>query len=205
MGIDLLRLAILFVVLLIGSLSVLARPISYSGGSTVMVRSDEQRDNIYFHYSPTFKYSLGIEGGKHKYLNDDYVNLRFTYLLNRRNTVGSQRNVYFTSGVSLESEADFYYGIQGDWETRRWFSGIGFQQTTSDTQDYSSQYLQFGIAPYLGNYGDLHTWLMLKSTRNSIDDEWNTTPIIKIFQGSALLELGYSKSSQWDVHFIYRF
>ena len=29
-----------------------------------------------------------------------------------------------------------------------------------------SQKAQIGIAPYIGNYGDLHTWLMFKTDHN---------------------------------------
>ena len=34
--------------------SIEARPISYSGGSTLMSMSDNMKDSIYYHYSPTF-------------------------------------------------------------------------------------------------------------------------------------------------------
>ena len=43
------------------ALNVDARPISYSGGSTVMLKSDNMSKSIYYHYSPTYKYSIGIE------------------------------------------------------------------------------------------------------------------------------------------------
>ncbi|MGB1108601.1 MAG: hypothetical protein ACPG2A_08050, partial [Parvibaculales bacterium] len=51
---------ILFLLFLL-PLSLQARPISYSGGSTFMVFSDEMSDAAYYHYSPSYKYSLGIE------------------------------------------------------------------------------------------------------------------------------------------------
>ena len=38
-----------------------ARPISYSGGSTVMALSNEMKNAVYYHYSPSHKYSLGLE------------------------------------------------------------------------------------------------------------------------------------------------
>ena len=63
-----------------------ARPISYSGGSTIMSMSDNMKDSIYYHYSPTYKYSVGIESVNDKFFDKDYIYLRFTYLLNRKNT-----------------------------------------------------------------------------------------------------------------------
>ena len=53
------------------------------------------------------------------------TNFRFTYLLNRNNTPNSQRNLYMQSGVSSNGLDNFFYGIHGDWETRRLFAGFG--------------------------------------------------------------------------------
>ena len=44
-----------------------ARPISYSGGSTLMAFSDNIKNSIYYHYSPSYKYSIGIEKINDKY------------------------------------------------------------------------------------------------------------------------------------------
>ena len=88
-------LYILFFILV--SSNVEARPISYSGGSTLMMFSDNMKDSLYYHYSPSYKYSVGIENLKDKNLRDNYSYLRFTYLLNRKNSLHSQRNLYFQS------------------------------------------------------------------------------------------------------------
>ena len=44
-----------------------ARPISYSGGTTLMFKSDNVSNSVYLHYSPTYKYSIGIEKVKNKF------------------------------------------------------------------------------------------------------------------------------------------
>ena len=85
----------LIIILLISNLELEARPISYSGGSTLMAFSDNMRDSVYFHYSPSYKYSIGIESINDKFFDDKYSYMRFTYLLNRKNTQDSQRNLYF--------------------------------------------------------------------------------------------------------------
>ena len=77
-----------------------ARPISYSGGYTLMMESNNMQDSAYYHYSPSYKYSVGIQQIKDKYFNSNYSYLRLTYLLNRRNTKNSQRNLYLQSGLS---------------------------------------------------------------------------------------------------------
>ena len=86
--------------------SIEARPISYSGGSTLMSMSDNMKDSTYYHYSPTYKYSVGIESVNDKFFDKDYIYLRLTYLLNRKNTKNSQRNLYFQSAISPDDLND---------------------------------------------------------------------------------------------------
>ena len=159
-------------ILVLISLAVLdasARPISYSGGHTLMMFSDNMKDSIYYHYSPTYKYSVGIEQVKDKYFKENSSYLRLTYLADRKNTQNSQRNLYLQSGLSTNGADDYFYGAHGDWETRRWFVGFGLKKVKKEMVDYSQQYLQMGGAPYLGEYGDLHTWLMIKTKKNSLN------------------------------------
>ena len=188
------------------ALNVDARPISYSGGSTVMLKSDNMSKSIYYHYSPTYKYSVGIENLEDKFFKKNKNYLRLTYLINRKNTDISQRNLYFQSGVLVDDTDGFFYGIHGDWETRRWFSGFGYKDTKNTFgQDYTDQYIQLGIAPYVGDYGDLHTWIMIKTKKNSLTNTQSTYPELKFFQGPALVKFGYSDKTEWDLHFMYRF
>ena len=182
-----------------------ARPISYSGGSTIMAFSDNIKNSIYYHYSPSYKYSIGIENIRDKYFNEDYSYARFTYLINRKNTKSSQRNLYFQSGISSKGFNNYFYGMHGDWETRRLFVGFGLKKTEKKIQDYLEQYYQIGVAPYLGDYGDLHTWVMLKSKKTSVENKWSTYPVLKFFKGNILMEIGYHQKTNLDVHLMYRF
>ena len=192
-------------ILLLSFINLEARPISYSGGSTAMLITDNMKDSVYYHYSPTYKYSVGIETVKDLIFDQEYSYLRFTYLMNRKNTRHSQRNLYFQSGISSKGRDNVFYGIHGDWETRRVFTGFGFKEVENTIQDYQDYFLQAGIAPYVGEYGDLHTWLMLKSKKNSITNEWQTYPVLKFFKGDFLIEFGYDSKINWDVHMMYRF
>ena len=197
------HLYILFFILV--STNIEARPISYSGGSTLMMFSDNMKDSLYYHYSPSYKYSVGIENLKDKNLRDDYSYLRFTYLINRKNSLHSQRNLYFQSGLSSKSGNDLFYGIHGDWETRRWFLGFDTKKVENRLKSYNQNHLQIGFAPYLGEYGDIHTWLMLKTKKTSIKDKRSSYPALKFFKGNTLLEFGYNNKTDWDIHLMYRF
>ena len=195
----------IFLILTAISFGLEARPISYSGGSTIMAFSENMKNSIYYHYSPSYKYSIGIEVLEDKYFYDDYSYARFTYLINRKNTEKSQRNLYFQSGISSKGLSEYFYGVHGDWETRRLFIGFGLKETKKQVQEFFEQYYQIGVAPYLGDYGDLHTWVMLKSKKNSLTEKWSTYPVLKIFKGNSLIEIGYNNITNWDVHLMYRF
>ena len=197
------HLYILFFILV--STNIEARPISYSGGSTLMMFSDNMKDSLYYHYSPSYKYSVGIENLKDKNLRDNYSYLRFTYLINRKNSLHSQRNLYFQSGLSSKSGNDLFYGIHGDWETRRWFLGFDIKKVENRLKSYNQNHVQIGFAPYLGEYGDIHTWLMLKTKKTSIKDKRSSYPALKFFKGNTLLEFGYNNKTDWDIHLMYRF
>ena len=182
-----------------------ARPISYPGGSTIMAFSDNMKNSIYYHYSPSYKYSIGIENINDKVFSDNYSHAIFTCLLNRKNTESSQRNLYFQSGISSKGLDNYFYGLHGDWETRRWFASFGLKQVENKIEDYKEQYYKLGIAPYLGDYGDFHTWILVKTKENSLDNKWSTYPVLQFFKGNVLMEVGYNNETEWDVHLMYRF
>lgn len=183
-----------------------ARPISYSGGTTLMFKSDNVSNSIYLHYSPTYKYSIGIEKVKNKFYDNNKNYLRLTYLLNRKNTFTSQRNLYFQSGVMPNNTENIFYGVHGDWETRKLFIGFGIKDIQSKYgMDYKDEYLQLGFAPYVGDYNDLHTWIMLKTKKNTLTNKASTYPELKFFKGNALMKFGYGANTNWDLHFMYRF
>ena len=182
----------------------IARPISWSGGSTFMYKTNSVITSYYYHYSPNYKYSIGGEYVNDKYFDNEYFNIRGTYLLDRNNTKSSQRNLYITGALSIKESDNFNYGIHGDWETRRVFTSFSHIYKHTETKDYSESELQFGIAPYLGEYNELHSWMMIKAKRDTINNNWDIYPFMKIFKGDFLVEIG-TKSSHWDIHYMLRF
>ena len=194
-----------FVITLLFSSNISARPVSYPGGSTLMAFNDYLKRSVYYHYSPTHRYSLGLELLEDKHKNENHSYLRLTYLLNRKNTLRSQRNFYFQTGISTQVIGNHFYGLHGDWETRRLYSGFGVKRVVSDALSFTDKFFQVGFAPYLGDYGDFHTWLMLKTRKNRELGEWHTLPVLKFLKGNTMLEFGYSDRAEWDIHLMYRF
>ena len=82
-----------------------------------------------------------------------------------------------------------YGGVMADWETRSLF--IGYRNRYLEAGDYSSQFMQavrVGFAPYEGDSGDLHTWLMLEIAHLPSDpDSVTATPLIRFVKGPLLV------------------
>jgi len=138
-------------------------------------------------------------------------------LLKRWNGEASQANFYVQSGIGAahSDEGEFddrtellaFFGISTDWETRRYF--VQYQNKYLDAGNISdrfSQKLKVGIAPYLADYGSIHTWLMLE-LRHSPESEEQlvVTPLVRLFSGPNLLEGGVSDEGDVLFNFIHRF
>lgn len=190
-----------------------ARPVSYPGGITAMTMNNGDKHSLHLHYSPTAKYSIGprIEYNR----GGDYTmgTLQLNNLIKRWNNPDSQANFYIKSGIGMaysnagafdgKSEAAGFTGIALDWEDRRYFTS--YENHIMDAGDIDSHFRQsarVGIAPYIGDYGDLHTWLMVEVEHEPKDEDTVTvTPLVRFFKGVHLMETGIS--DQGDVMFNY--
>ncbi len=189
-----------------------ARPVSYPTGWTVMLMNDKDSNSSHIHYSPTAKYSVGW---KHEYMRDSKANidaLQVNNLIKRWNKKGEQANFYLKSGVGVayddgEFEPAAFTGIALDWETRRYFTSYeNHLLYAGDIDKHITHKARVGIAPYIGNYGDLHTWLMLQTDYDAgADDSFSVTPLVRFFKGNSLFEAGYNFDEALQVNFIQRF
>ena len=106
MGIE--KISIISILMILSGV-VDARPISYPGGSTIMGRHDALQNSLYYHYSPTYKLAIGLETVNDYTFDETYSLVRMTYLLHRKNTAQSQRNLYLAGGVSPEGPQTHFY------------------------------------------------------------------------------------------------
>ena len=187
------------------SLTANARPVSYPGGWTMMQMNNANMNALHIHYSPTAKYSLGYKGEYWKEQKWQFHGLQYNYLINRFNKKASQANIYFKSGVGVvhSDEAPFsnkneeagFAAIAMDWEDRRFFTSYEGRYTyAGDIGKLFVQTARVGVAPYIGDYGDTHTWLMLQTMHNPTveGEEINITPLVRIFKDVYLFEAGIS-------------
>ena len=194
-----------------------ARPVSYPGGWTSMLMNDGYKNRLHIHYSPTVNTSVGY---KFEYWRDQRTALhavQVNNLIKRWNNPDSQANLYLKSGIGMaRSEAGNvdhqtrvagFMGLAADWEDRRLFISYENRYTElGGIDDFYQQSVRVGVAPYIGDYGDLHTWLMLQVEHMPEHDKHVTiTPMVRLFKGAHLLEVGISNHSKALFNYIFRY
>ena len=194
-----------------------ARPVSYADGWTIMSYNDYYRNTLLVHYSPTSKYSVGYMSQywqeKEYWINSFNLN----YLIKRINKKHYQTNFYFKSGAgnlhtdfgkyNNKNELVVYGEFAADWETRRYFTSYSNTLMKSvSIDDTFMQKVRLGYAPYIGEYGDLHTWLMyelnnMPENNNSLISNF----VLRLFKSTNLVEIGIDQNKNAILNFIKRF
>ena len=72
----------------------------------------------------------------------------------------------------------------------------------AEIDKFYTQSLHFGITPYIGDYGDIHTWLMMKIDHTPKFKNFIFTPHFRFFKDVHLLEVGADLSGKVMFHYI---
>jgi len=195
------------------SSGVFARPVSYPDGWTLMQMNDAENNSLHVHYSPTRHYSIGYKAEYHRDADWQFHGGQLNYLVQRWNAPSEQANLYFKSGAGLaidhtgDGSAAAFAGIAADWETRRYFTSYENRYTYAEAiEKHFSQKARIGIAPYIGDYGDYHTWLMLQLDHHPTHHhEITLTPLVRLFKGDIMAEAGMSNRGTLLLNSIVRF
>lgn len=189
-----------------------ARPITYPGGWSLMTMNDADMNTLHLFYSPAANYSVGLN---HEYMRGPEAHMdaaQFNYLIKRWNNPDSQANAYFNAGAGVaygsgETDPAAYTGFSIDWEDRRWFTKYENRFLwADDTDKFAKHAARIGVTPYIGDYGDIHTWLMLQADYDAgEDDSFSVTPLIRLFKGTNLLEAGYNLDGGLLLNFMHTF
>ena len=194
-----------------------ARPISYAEGWTFIETSNRASSAALVHYTPISNVSVGA---RYEWMRGADIRLQAlqpTYLAKRWFGQDYQANLYLTGGIGrakaqsrqdVTTETATFAGIMADWETRSLFAS--YEMRAIDLGQLGNQTMhaaRVGWAPYEGDTGDLHTWLMLEVDRREHFAKATTvTPLLRFFKGPALLELGYNLGdSKPLINFTFRF
>ncbi|MFY9288003.1 MAG: heavy metal-responsive transcriptional regulator [Alphaproteobacteria bacterium] len=191
-------------------LSAQAKPIPYTGGWMVMQENNTKENLFHAVYGLSPDYSAGISSVWNKdkgyWLHSGQLN----YLAARQNFPDAQMNVFLMSGLGAALKNDVAHpagwaGILADYETRRLFFSYDNNITYANTIETSfSQKARVGVAPYIGDYDDLHTWLMFQVEHYpNTNHEFVATPLIRLFKDNYLFEVGYSSNHKilfnWNI------
>lgn len=182
-----------------------------------MVKTDEMSSSLGLHYSPSTFFSIGYQYENFKKNNFQMNAFQVNNLLYRRNTLNSQANIYLRSALGLATCSDnscgqssqFGYstGILSDWETQRLFVSYSNRYLNAyQLSHFFSQSARIGVAPYVGDFGDLHTWLMVEVNHAPGEDvAWSVTPLIRLFKSTHLFEAGVNNRGNLLINFVERF
>jgi len=194
-----------------------ARPVSYVGGWTFIEETDRQATSAWTHYTVTPKLSVGLRNEWDRKMEFQLHAAQATYLMKRWYGENYQANIYGFAGFGVadgispnptNANAAGFVGVLADWETRRLFASYRARHTEAGPVGSAFfQAARVGFAPYEGDTGDLHTWLMVEvDHRPKNDDRIGVTPLVRFFKGAALFEAGWSVTDNEPlVNFTYRF
>jgi hypothetical protein len=199
--------------------SLLAKPIAYAQGTTVMAEygGDTMNELQVFH-APRYNWSFG---GGYLELDSNRTDLRrevtyarANYLLKRWNRESAQANAFIwggagsayiseTNGHSLAWNA----GGQFDYETRRIYASFKTDLHRASAFTHRVDTLQLGIAPYEHDYGTLATWLVIQGRQYSgrIHEgvEWGL--LLRLFKGGAWLDAGVTDDGKLQAMAMFNF
>ncbi len=155
-------------VMLVTATKALAHPVSYKGAIGIMPNYSRDRQDLEVNYSFSSKAAVGFSAMR---MDDESEISRFfiprlNYRVYRDNERGSQTNFYISSGLGLKRHAGHTDGVgmistQFDSETRRLYGLLGTEHLLGfDGETMNRFEARVGIAPYLGEFDDLHTWLI---------------------------------------------
>lgn len=191
-----------------------ARPVSYPGGWTLMLMNDAQRHSLHYHYSPTAKTSIGYRLVRWRDFDTNLHAVQVNHLIKRWNKLDSQANLYLKGGLGITAGAPSdnndiggFIGLTTDWEDRRYFVSYSNLYTRlNDEVGFFQQSARVGWAPYEGDFGELHTWLMLQVDHlPENEDQLVATPLVRLFKDVHLAEFGVSSKGDVLFNYIYRF
>jgi hypothetical protein len=207
-------LTLSFTTLFLGTVPVAeAKPLSYVGGTMVMQENDETGYTLSIDYTFNPHFALGMYskyeiGGNEFWMAGPQVNA----LIKRWNLPDGQGNIFSMTGAGMarqggNTQPAAWAGLLADYETRRVF--VSYEPRLMYAGNIEKSFWQrayVGFAPYLANYDELNTWLLLRVDHHPAkDDHFVVTPVLRFFYKTIWLEVGYSSNNHVMVNWTMQF
>ncbi len=177
-----------------------ARPVSYPGGWTVITEHDSGNNNALVHYTINRFTSVGYRLDHDRETDRTFHGIQMNNLLKRWNNPDSQANIYLKTAAGLRAgEAEGFAGLQADWEDRRWmimYENMGMISGEGEQRKFHQNF-GLGVAPYVAEFGALHTWVMFHAMHEPESDKnWQFVPMLRFFKGPVLVGAGYNVTNR---------
>ena len=198
---------------IVAALNAQAKPLSYVDGTMVMQENDETGHTLSLDYTVTPTEAFGVyikqeENGKEIFM----FTPEFNTLLKRWNLPDGQGNIFNMSGAGVatyrgNNQPSLWTAFLADYESRRWFLSYEPRLVWDGNIEKSvCQRARIGVAPYLADYNQLNTWIMLQVDNHPAKhDHFVATPLIRFFYKTYLFEVGYSSNQHimvnWQIQF----
>lgn len=197
-----------------------ARMIDYPGSWIVMQMNDGENNSLDAFYSVTNRASVGYQLNYWRDGEWTEHSVEAAFLVHRWNETDLQANLFVNGGFGA-AVSDF-----GDFDSETEPAGFGLVEFDAENRrlygSYQAKYTdagrifegfeekaRVGFAPYVAEYGSLHTWILLqvdhRPQASDKEDELVFTPILRFFKGDVMVEVGYSDSEKVLFNVMVRF
>ncbi len=191
-----------------------AHPVSFKDGYGIMPTYTKDRQDLELNYSFAVDKALAINTININYKDNDalFILPQFNYKLYRKNELESQTNLYLSLGLGnvnyqSENRLSSLTAIQADYETRRVYTLLKTEalQSEGGLDLYNVRY-RVGLAPYLADFKDFHTWIILQLEYTpELDHSFTVTPLFRFFYNNYLVEIGSSTRGELFLAGIFHF
>jgi hypothetical protein len=207
------------VLVLATTLSALAKPIAFAGGSTIMMEYGAgTMEELQYFYAPRYDFSFGA--GYLRLDSDETAKTRdiryarLNYLLHRWNLDDAQANIFVWGGLGSATGNTFSgsaltgnAGAQADYETRRVYASLKTDRQGSSEFSQRVDTLQLGLAPYRHDYGGLATWFLVQARdyTGGIHRGVETALLVRLFKGPVWIEAGITNGGKLQAMAMFNF
>lgn len=175
-----------------------AHPVAYDGARQWVAGVSGDAFNLEFYQSYTARTAWGLHAmAFDRDENDGFIALQHNWLLNRWNLPDAQANLYAglgAGGAKREGESAGFAGVgffRADYETRRVYTAFEAKGMASEPFNRGIVGAEAGFAPYLAEFDELNTWIILQAKHTTgMDDEFNIIPKLRFFKNNIFVELG---------------
>lgn len=175
-----------------------AHPVAYDGARQWMTGVAGDAFNFEVYQSYTAQTAWGLHAmWFDRPKNDGFAALQHNWLLKRWNLPDAQANIYASLGAGIakregiSAEPAAVGTFRADYETRRIYTAFDTKGMTSEAFNRGIASVEAGFAPYLAEFDELNTWIILQAKfTTGMDDEFNLIPKLRFFKNNIFVELG---------------